>query len=430
MMDVYSTSLEYIQIAGIGAVQYLFAVFAAGKRPDLRSALAYAGLLATAAAASRILPVGAASVLLQLLILYAVTHFLMRVPNGEAWAASILAVAVTWLSIGIGNSISTLVLSTLIATPVFDTGRAITLGATLGICAGASCLALRLMPPGGLEKSFVGLLLVPLLFFCGAELFVIETAYTVASIPLTTEETAGHTTLLLLQILGLAALFCTLAAYRYVSHTMQVNADLEILNEALSAQRTYVHEAQKRYERTRELRHDLKNHLAILNGLLASCQTEEARAYLERLEAASQGTFLPSYTGRPPVDILLAEKIASARNAGIDVRISAPLPRTSVLDDFDLCVLFANALDNAAAACSRTDESRQITVDTARQGDFLLIRVDNSCPDEPIGEEGTGTHNMRTVASKYAGTLERTSLGGTFSLQILLDISGCADHSS
>ena len=46
-------------------------------------------------------------------------------------------------------------------------------------------------------------------------------------------------------------------------------------------------EAQTRYEKTRAFRHDLQNHLFVLDGLLSAGRTEEARRYLEKLEAAS-----------------------------------------------------------------------------------------------------------------------------------------------
>ena len=51
------------------------------------------------------------------------------------------------------------------------------------------------------------------------------------------------------------------------------------------------------------------------------------------------------------VDILLGEKMGIAQAGGIHVEASVILPRACGIDDFDLCIVFANALDNAINAC-------------------------------------------------------------------------------
>ena len=48
------------------------------------------------------------------------------------------------------------------------------------------------------------------------------------------------------------------------------------------------------------------------------------------------------------VDILLSEKLGLAKE--ITAEVSLLLPRPCGMDDFDLCVIFANALDNAINA--------------------------------------------------------------------------------
>ena len=121
------------------------------------------------------------------------------------------------------------------------------------------------------------------------------------------------------------------------------------------------------------------------------------------------------------VDILLGEKLALAEDLAAEV--SLVLPRPCGIDDFDLCVLFANALDNAISACRACQGTGFVRVAGKRQGDFYLLMFENSCPDGPLPPAGTGMDNIRTVAEKYRGAVLTEKADGQFSLHVLLDIS-------
>ena len=68
----------------------------------------------------------------------------------------------------------------------------------------------------------------------------------------------------------------------------------------------------------------------------------------------------PYQTGNPVVDILPREKLGLAKE--IAAEVSLVLPKSCGIDDFDLCVLFANALDNAIAACRSNDGAKVVRV--------------------------------------------------------------------
>ena len=73
------------------------------------------------------------------------------------------------------------------------------------------------------------------------------------------------------------------------------------------------------------------------------------------MEAASDALAPPCRTGDPAVDALLGEKLALAEAKGIPAEISLRLPADGSLDSFDLCVIAANALDNALRACGEAE---------------------------------------------------------------------------
>ena len=125
------------------------------------------------------------------------------------------------------------------------------------------------------QTPYIGLLLFPGLFFFAAELYILETAYSFFAPIISLEEVGKHSTLLLLQVMGLAALLCTLYAYRQLCRGFQAQGSLRSLTQAAHTQKVYITEAQARYEQTRSFRHDIKNHLSVLDGLLKCGKLEE-----------------------------------------------------------------------------------------------------------------------------------------------------------
>lgn len=230
-----------------------------------------------------------------------------------------------------------------------------------------------------------------------------------------------HLGIFLMQLLGFAALFSTLWACRHVQKAWENQLAVEALSQASQAQRVYVEEARRRYSQTKAVRHDFKNHLLILDGLLAAGRVQEARAYLSKLDAAVQTSSLPAYTGNPVVDVLLSEKIRQAQDA--DIRVMTEGTLSSGPEDFDLCVLFANAMDNAIQACEKLRSEKMISISCIRQGEVLLIRGRNTCVPGIRGLPGTGLRNIQAAAEKYDGTLRTRLEGNTYLPEVLLHIS-------
>ena len=270
----------------------------------------------------------------------------------------------------------------------------------------------------------MGCLLFPVLFFFTAELYIMQTSYTkiyydVLSPALLLE----HTALLFLQALGLGALLCTLYAYRHLCRSLQTKAEMQSLSQAAQAQKIYIAEAQTRYEQTKAFRHDIKNHLSVLSAFLNNNKLEESKAYLQKLETVSTTLSFSCQTGNPVVDILLGEKIKMAKADGIAVEVSLLLPNPCRIDDFDLCVIFANALDNAIHACQSAKGEKFIRIRGERQGDFYMLVFENTCSDEPLPPAGTGLSNIKSVAEKYHGATLTEKVGQRFSLNVLLNIA-------
>lgn len=228
--------------------------------------------------------------------------------------------------------------------------------------------------------------------------------------------------LLMLQVMGMGALIGTLYAYEHACRSFRIQAELDSLEQAAQAQKTYVAEARARYEKTRSFRHDVRNHFLVLDGLLGSGRIQEAKEYLKKLETTAAALSFPCQTGNPAVDVLLGEKLELAGMKGIKWEISAILPKDCGIDDFDWCVIFANGLDNAIAACENLAGEKRICIRGEGQGDFYRLEFGNTCSFGPISPAGTGLFNVKAAAEKYQGVMMTEKTENWFSLNVLLNL--------
>lgn len=425
-MDYFSLFLDGLCLSGQSVMHIVFAYRLTGKTAKAWYFVLYLLLLSILELLSRqfgiseILPISA-----ELLLLYSVSRFAMGNRTAVSWTAAILAVYIPQLSFGLINSIETVVFPHAMGKRLLYLLVLLATLAAFAICGGCYAAVLKCLSlTEDRQAPYVGVLLLPVLFFFAAELYILQTSYSSLQVPLPPGERGKHGALLLLQALGLGALLCTLYAYQRLRRSLRAQAAAESLSQMAQAQKTYIAEAQMRYEQTKAFRHDINNHLSILNGLLSSGKLEESRAYLQKLETASGALSFPCQTGHPVVDILLGEKLRAAKAGGIPAEVSLLLPRPCGVDEFDLCVIFANALDNALAACREAEGGKSIRVRGERQGDFYMLAFENTCPEGPLPPEGTGLSNIRAAAEKYHGTVLAEKTGSVFRLHVLLNISG------
>jgi len=425
-MDYFSLFLNGLCLIGQSVMHIVFVGLLTGKRRKIWHFAIYLFLLcAMQWLFTKFALPGVLAIASQLLGLYGVSRLALRNRRSVSCAAAILAVYISQLSFGVLNPVEAMLFPYMVGKALLYPLLLLATLAAFAICACCYSAALKsLSLTEDCQTPHVGLLLFPGLFFFAAELYVLQTSYHHALPSLFSVGEAGkHGALLLLQVLGLGALLSSLYAYRHFCRNLQAQAAFRSLSQAAQAQKTYIAQAQMRYAQTKAFRHDIKNHLSVLSGLLNGGKLEESRAYLQKLETVAATLSFPCQTGNPVVDILLHEKLGLAKAAGISAEVSLLLPKPCKIDEFDLCVIFANALDNAISACQAVRGAKSIRVNGKRQGDFYLLTFDNTCSDKPMPPAGTGLANIKSVAKKYHGAMLTEKNGQHFSLSVLLNIS-------
>lgn len=429
-MDWFSLLLEALTLATLVTAHIAFACRLSGKPAKRRYFAGYLLFLCAVDALSHALALGEAFAAAgELLALFAFSRLALKSSRPLSCAAAVLAVYTSQLSSGIVGSLECIAFMGIIGTPLLYPLVILAVLLAFALCWGSCRLILKCLPPQEEPAPYLRLPLLTSVFFFAAEVFFTQTVYGRLSVPAPAEP-GKHLGLLALQVLGLSALLCTLHAYRRACQGQRAQAALDALSQAARAQRTYIQEARAREERTRSFRHDLNNHLTVLEGLLNTGAAEEAAAYLTSLRTTAAALSPAFRTGSAVIDILLEDKLSLAKARGVTAEVALLWPRESGVDDFDLCVIFANALDNAVRACLAAPEAGSLRITGSRQGNFYRLSFENTCLPGPLPPMGTGLCNIKAAAEKYRGAMLTEQEGGRFRLHVLLDISGQSEDRS
>lgn len=190
------------------------------------------------------------------------------------------------------------------------------------------------------------------------------------------------------------------------------------------SEKEYAEKAGELYRKTVSFRHDIKNHLTVVDGLIKKRDYGGAAEYAEKLCGESAALSFRCSTGVRAADALLERKLSEAEALGIRTDCTLKIPRETGIDDMDLCTVLSNAADNGINECTRLGGGF-ISLSGGIRSGMLFIVAENSCGDFENGgfTEGVGIKNIRAAVKKYGGTVQIENGGGTFRLTAAFCIS-------
>lgn len=245
----------------------------------------------------------------------------------------------------------------------------------------------------------------------------------------------------LAQITGIIILLIALVLLIYFVHdsvkTRLIQQKEEQSLENMKVQYQYYEERLKDEQRVREIYHDMKNHLLILQAQLKESRStdnqgkrQETEKMVSKLqnEISAYGNYIQ--TGNAFLDVILKDKMAQAKEKQIDFWAEIDFSKGGFIEGLDISTIFGNAFDNAIEACIKLPEKeRMITVKTGVRNHFFLIRIENSAKDfsETTTKaddflHGFGKKNIQKSVEKYQGICQWNYENGIFSLSILFPL--------
>lgn len=283
------------------------------------------------------------------------------------------------------------------------------------------------MDSEGIKKQYVLMILTPILMLFLIDEYINSTIYRNATNIIDESGITiyiNHYQIFMIQLLGMASLFCILFAYKKLLQNFHLSTELSLLEQEEHSLNQYVEEAKARYEETKSFRHDIKNHIMVVRELLQDGKSEQALNYIANMEDIAGKLSFPCATNNPVVDILIENKLGIAKSMEVDVNCSLTLPYPCLVRDIDFAIILSNALDNAIHACKNMDGNAQkyICIKGHLQGDFILLEIENSFQGKGTFKKGTGLINIATVVEKYHGAMNIKTQGTSFALSVMLII--------
>lgn len=235
----------------------------------------------------------------------------------------------------------------------------------------------------------------------------------------------GLVQLNLIFLIGLNLYFLYLLSY--LSKSAKAKSELELLQRQSDTQYRYYETLEEKYQESRKIIHDMRNHLLALEQLYQADEREAANKYASDMHQMMNHLGQNYYTDNRMLNIILNDKVQRAVRQRIAVDIKIGDVDLSGIKDVDITTIFGNLLDNAieAAAPKEGDEKEagiQIKADYFHE--FIVFRIQNTISGHDYGKEkghkGLGLTNVRKTLEAYHGGMQIEEKKEAFGVSITI----------
>lgn len=230
--------------------------------------------------------------------------------------------------------------------------------------------------------------------------------------------------------LGLAVLpfvLLTALALLYALLVLENHERLERVDRLASLRENYYQGLRREENQVRTLRHDLRNHLTALRGLMEAEESGKALQYIDQLADSPALRGGRRLCENDAANAVLSAKAEAMERERIAADFTVSIPRDLPVADTDLAALLGNALDNAIEGVQNAAEKKITLRCRVEKGLFMLrlenpvggeIQTDLSTTKADSAAHGFGIPGMREIAERYGGTLHAGVKGGNFELVV------------
>lgn len=215
---------------------------------------------------------------------------------------------------------------------------------------------------------------------------------------------------------------------------MEASREKELLQTQIIALKRQSAAIQDQESRIFIYRHDMRHYLRNIKALYEKGNVDKAAAFIEQLTNKLDETQLIRYCEHDVLNALLITYLANAEQEGISITTKIDLPRSLPVDETELSIVFANAIENARNACAKVADvgARFISITCISKPQFV-IEIANSYTGVielskdsiPVNREkghGIGTQSILSFVNKYNAILDYDITDTVFRVRILLDL--------
>ena len=244
----------------------------------------------------------------------------------------------------------------------------------------------------------------------------------------------------------LGAIVFSFRIYQNMVALQEERAEKIVLENQITQMQSSMVEMEQLYDGIRSVKHDMKNHMAVLQNLIRkrySEEDEEIRQYFEGIYQSVEQLDNRVHTGNAVSDAVIGSKFRYAAKKVKGIKLDAKgfvLSDAVTIKAYDMGIILNNGLDNAIEACMRMKDKQPdtevyITIRSFRAKNMYFIEIENSFDGAalfnkdsglPISTKedkevhGIGLKNIRKCAVKYGGDMDCIVKGNRFILSVMV----------
>ena len=188
-------------------------------------------------------------------------------------------------------------------------------------------------------------------------------------------------------------------------------------------------------ERVKALRHDIKHHIIELSAMAKKNNNDDIIEYLSSMKEFMLNPKEYATTGNREIDGVLNYMLQKANKTLNQVDVQINIPEDLYLNNFNICVILGNLVDNAVREASKSQE-KLLTIKIQIKQELLLIFIENSYSGKILEKKnglqttqtelaihGIGLENVKRVVVANGGEIKIDYTSNRFCVQVLLYMS-------
>ena len=193
--------------------------------------------------------------------------------------------------------------------------------------------------------------------------------------------------------------------------------------------------ARESEERVKALRHDIKHHIIELSAMAKKNNNNDMIKYLSSMKEFMLNPKEYSTTGNREIDGVLNYMLQKANSTLNQVDVQINIPEDLYFNNFNICVILGNLVDNAVREASKSEE-KLLTIKMQIKQEVLLIFIENSYSGKILEKQnglqttqtelaihGIGLENVKKVVLANGGEIKTDYTSDRFCVQVLLYMS-------
>lgn len=217
-----------------------------------------------------------------------------------------------------------------------------------------------------------------------------------------------------------------------LGESMKYKLEYDLLDEQYKREMDQSEEIQKLHEKTRRLKHDMKNHILVASSYLNAKEYNEAKEYLSQILDQLNQTYTYIETGNSVLNYIINTKLEYAKQNGITVKAEIENISFKRVGSLDFSSLLGNLLDNAIEASLQSlNKEIQVNILKRRAYDTILVknRIDKSVLESNPQlisskhskvKHGYGIRQIKSIVEKYEGMIDFYEQDGMFCAYVMI----------